>query len=242
MGRLRVLDPLKLLLYRAGQPLTPGQFLLVSLLLAGAGGFVGYVVLTDPRLGLALPAAGLLPLLAVWRRKQARMERFELMLPEALELLCRALRAGHALSSGLQMVGDELDDPIGTEFSQVADEVRFGLDLPQALTNLVHRIDLPDLPFFVTALVIQRETGGNLAEIIDGLARVIRERHTTQTRWSANILLLAPFVFTGAMTVLRPDYIAPLWETRPGNWIAGLATVMVLVGYVACRRVGTVRI
>ena len=107
------------------------------------------------------------------------------------------------------------------------------------------------MPFFVTALMIQRETGGNLAEIVDGLGRMIRERQamngkiravTAQTRWSANLLLLAPFAFAGAMTLLRPQYVAPLWETRAGNAIAIAALVMVSVGFTLCRRLGVVKV
>ncbi len=250
-ARLPLLEQLNLLLYRAGRPLRVPEFLWLSLALCLGGGFIGWVVLSDPRMAVALLASGLLPLLWVWRRKHARMRRFERMMPDALELLSRALRAGHAVTPSLQMVGDELSDPVGTEFALIAEEIRLGLDVPAALSNLAHRIDVPDLPFFVTALMIQRETGGNLAEIVDSLAAVIRERHgtegkikslTAQTRWSANVLLLAPFAFVLMMKLMRPDYVAPLFETVPGRVIAGLATLMVLVGYALCRRLGVVRI
>ena len=250
-ARLRLLEPLRLLLHRAGRPMGVGAFLSLTTLLAAGGFFAGNVLLRDPRLALLLTASSLIPLLVVQSRKRRRMARFEAMLPQALDLLSRALRAGHAMSAGLQMVGEELDDPVGPEFAHVAEEVQFGLELPAALANLRYRIDVPDMPFFVTALIIQRETGGNLAEIIDGLAKVIRDRLNTegkiraltaQSRWSANILVMAPFVFLGAMSIFRKDYVAPLWETPAGNIVATVAAVLAVFGWVLCRRVGVVRV
>ena len=234
-----------------GRPLGAGSLLALMALAGGAGAGVATALLGGAERGLPFATAGLLPLLWVYWRRRVRMRRFEELFPEALELLARGLRAGHALSSGLQLVGEELPDPVGPEFARVSEEIRLGLDLKDALADMSRRVAVPDMPFFVTALVIQRETGGNLAEIIDGLARVIRDRHmmygkiqavTAQTRWSANILLLAPFVFAGSMSLLRPSYVAPLWETPAGRAVVTAALVMVLVGYVICRRVGVVRV
>ena len=110
------------------------------------------------------------------RLRAQRMRKFEEQFPEALDLLTRAMRAGHSLTFGLQMVGDELPDPIGTEFGQVAEEIKLGRELRVALGNLVYRVEAGDLPFFVTAITIQRETGGNLAEVLEKLGTLIRER------------------------------------------------------------------
>lgn len=251
VARFRLLEPLRLLLHRAGRPIGVGAFITLSTCLATGGVLLGNLVLRDPRLAVLLAASGLVPLVVIQMRKRRRMQTFESMLPQALDLLSRALRAGHAMSAGLQMVGEELDDPVGPEFAHVAEEVQFGLELPAALANLQYRVDVPDMPFFVTALIIQRETGGNLAEIIDGLAKVIRDRLATegkirvltaQSRWSANILVMAPFVFLGAMSVFRRDYIAPLWETPAGNAIAVAAITLAIFGWVVCRRVGIVRV
>ena len=244
-------ESLELLLYRAGRPCGLAAFLILSLALGGAGAAYGWGVLSDPRIALGLAAAGLLPLALVWMLKRRRVERFEQLLPEGLDLLARSLRAGHAVSTGLQMVGDEIPDPVGTEFAQVAEETNFGLELNQALANMAFRVDSPDVPFLVTALLIQRETGGNLAEILDNLAHIIRERRATygkisaltaQTRWSANILLVAPFAFLGVMSVFRPDYVEPLYATPVGNTMLIAAVVMTVVGYLVCRRVGMVRV
>ncbi len=251
LERVRVMKPLELLLYRAGRPIGLGQFLLLSAGLAVGGLLLADVLLGASALGPACSLAGLLPLVYVYVAKRRRMRRFEALLPEALDLLARALRAGHAMSASLQMVGQELGEPIGPEFAQVAEEIQYGLDMHHALANLSHRVDIEDMPFFVTALVIQRETGGNLAEIIDNLGSVIRARHATQgkiraltaqTRWSANILLCAPFVFVGLMSLFSPHYIEPLFTTRAGNVLCVVATLMVLVGYALCRRVGVVKV
>lgn len=250
LERVPGLVRLELLLYRAGRPMALRQFALLTALAAAGGALLGVVW---PALGPVAPAVAGLALPWVWllRRKRTRMRHFEEMLPDALDLLARALRAGHALSAALQMVGDECGDPIGTEFALVSDEMRFGLDLPLALANLEHRVQCEDLPFLVTALLIQRETGGNLAEIMDNLAHVIRDRHTTygkvraftaQTRWSANILAMAPWVFLALMSFFRPDYVEPLTTTPGGRIMLGTVVVMVFVGYVLCRRVGVVRV
>jgi tight adherence protein B len=247
----RWLAPLRRLLEGAGRPLGVSAFFV----LCGASAAVGVLIASwffgDTRLGLPFIGLAAFPWLWLAWRKRVRMRRFELMFPEALDLLSRALRAGHALSAGLHMVGEELADPVGPEFERISEEIRLGLDMPQALSNLTERLDVPEIPFFVTALVIQRETGGNLAEIIDNLSRVLRERHamngkvravTAQTRWSANLLVCAPFAFTGAMALLRRDYIAPLWETPSGNKLCVIALVLVLLGWAVCRRVGVVRV
>ncbi len=249
--RLGLLEPMELLVYRAGRPLELRTLVVLTLLSALAGGLLAGSL--EPRGPLAL--AGLLGGLPIWiwlwRRKRKRMQLFESQLPEALDLLSRSMRAGHALTAGLQMVGEELDEPVGPEFALVGEEVRMGLDLPLALGNLAHRIDVPDMPFFVTALLIQRETGGNLAEIVDNLGRVIRERHAThgkirsltaQTRWSANILALAPFGFLALMSWANPSYLEPLFETPTGHGMLALATAMVGVGFAACRRAGGVQV
>lgn len=247
----RGLAPLRRLLDGAGQPLGLSAFLGLCGASAATGVLLASWFFGDALLGLPLIGSAIVPWLWLLWRRRARMRRFELMFPEALDLLSRSLRAGHALSAGLHMVGEELADPVGPEFERISEEIRLGLDMPQALANLTDRLDVPEIPFFVTALVIQRETGGNLAEIIDNLSRVLRERHsmhgkvravTAQTRWSANLLVCAPFAFTGAMALMRRDYISPLWETPSGHKLSMIALVLVLLGWAVCRRVGVVRV
>ena len=172
-----------LLLYRAGIESPVWRFGLFSLALGGIATWAFTLVFF--RLDWAL-TAGLLAVCLPWlfaaRRKRQRMLAFEQQLPEALDLMCRALRAGHGFTSGLKMVADELEAPIGPEFAHVADEIALGLETRDAMKNLIYRIDVEDLHFMSTSVLIQRETGGNLAEVMDRLAHVIRERHRLARR------------------------------------------------------------
>ena len=185
------------------------------------------------------------------RRASARRRGFEEQFPDALDLLIRALRAGHSLSTGLHLVGEELPDPVGGEFAQVAHEIRLGQPVKRALDNLVLRVPSPDLAFFTTAVAVQQETGSNLAEVLDKLAGVIRDRFqllgkvralTSLGRASANLLAVWPVVMVTVLWLVNPDYLAPLWESRAGHTLLILAVVLVLVGYVVCRRMAMIRV
>jgi tight adherence protein B len=202
-------------------------------------------------LRLAGGGLGLLPWLNARRLGTKRTQAFEQQFPDALDLLIRALRAGHSLSVGLQMVSDELQDPVAGEFGLVADEIQLGKPVPQALANLAHRVNAPDLPFFVIAVAIQQETGSNLAEVLQNLSAVIRERFqlygkvralTAMGRASANLLACWPAVMVGALYVTNADYIRPLWETEQGHTMIMIATVMIIFGYVICRRMATIKV
>lgn len=238
------------LLYQAGMPTTPGRFVLLTLALAGLGFLVTHFAAGGGVRGALGLAAGLVPWLALRRSAHKRMRRFEEQLPEGLELLTRALRAGHGLGSGFQLVGRELEDPIGTEFSLVAEEVRFGLDLRDALQNLVRRVDNPDLPYFTTAVLIQRQTGGNLAELLDKLSHLLRERTqfhgkvralTAQGRGAAAFLALwLPFI-TGVIWFLTPEYLMPLVENAWGHAVIALAVGFDVAGYLIARRIADVQ-
>jgi tight adherence protein B len=149
------------------------------------------------------------------------------------------------------MVGEELPDPIGSEFAQVADEIQLGNDVQSALANLSFRIDSVDLPFFVVAVTIQQETGSNLAEVLGNLAHVIRERFkihgkvrslTAMGRGSANLLAVWPFVMVGSLYMVNRSYIAPLWETEGGHTMALVAAIMIAIGYYVCRKMATIRV
>jgi tight adherence protein B len=241
---------LEILLYQSGSSIGAAGFVVLTAL-AGAAGLA---------LGLGIAPAPVAPLLGVafalaprgWfgMMRRRRMRRFEYQLPQALELFTRALRAGHGVGFGFQMVGEELPDPVGTEFAHVAEEVGLGMDLRQALANLARRMDTQDVAFFVTAVLIQRETGGNLAEILDNLGRVVRERikfHgklrslVAQTRASANILLVMPLVMVGALSIVNVTYVEPLWTTQEGRWLAMASAAAVSVGWALCRKLAVVR-
>jgi len=238
-------------LYRAGLSMTPSRFIVTSIALALGGWAVGSLLSTDPLLSRAPLLLGFAPWLNAGRLERRRTLEFEKQFPGALELLIRALRAGHSLNLGLQMVGEELPDPIGTEFAQVAEEIHLGNDIQSALANLSFRIESADLPFFVVAVAIQQETGTNLAEVLGNLAHVIRERFkihgkvrslTAMGRGSANLLAVWPLVMVGALYMVNRSYIAPLWETEAGHTMALIAAIMIVVGYFVCRKMATIRV
>jgi tight adherence protein B len=186
----------------------------------------------------------------VWRKSQ-RLARFERQLPEALELVSRALRAGHAFSVGLKMVGEEAANPIGKEFRRVFDEVSMGVALPQALENMTHRLDSVDLRFFITSVLVQRETGGNLAEIIDSLASLIRQRFELQLRvkalsaegrMSAAILLALPIVIGVALFKINPGYMGLLFTDPMGQNLATIGSIMMILGALVMKRMVDIKV
>jgi tight adherence protein B len=238
-----------MLLYRAGMPTTPLRFVLFTLLM-GAFGYLTLTVLADPVRGSLGVLAGFVPWLLVRSMASRRMRRFEEQLPEGLELLTRSLRAGHGLGSGFHLVGEEMEDPIGTEFGIVAEEVRFGLDLRDALDNLTRRVDNQDLPYFTTAVLIQRQTGGNLAELLDKLSSLVRERAqfygkvralTAQGRGAAAFLACwLPFI-SGVVWYTSPNYLEPLFENAWGHLVIAAAVAMDISGYIIARRIADVQ-
>jgi tight adherence protein B len=244
-------ESLELSLYRAGLSVRPERFVLLSAGLAFGGWFVGIVLFEDLGRAFVCATLGIVPWVQLSRLQRKRRNLFEAQLPDALDLLIRALRAGHSLSTGLQMVGKELPDPIGTEFGQVAHEIQLGQQVRHALANLTYRVESEDLPFFVTAISIQQETGSNLAEVLENLSRVIRERFklygkvralTAMGRASANLLAGWPLVMVGALYAVNRDYVAPLWEEDAGQMLALISFVMVVIGYVICRRMATIKV
>jgi tight adherence protein B len=182
--------------------------------------------------------AAMLPLAYVKRRRARRLAKLEQQLPDALDLLSRALRAGHGFSTGLQMIGDEMAEPIAGEFRMVHDEVSYGVALEQALSSLTARVPVTDLRYFVVAVLIQRESGGNLTEVLNNLSRLIRQRlklfrHvrvlSAEGRMSAWLLSLLPFAIGGLMNVFNPEFMAPLW-----NDPLGMSIVRGMLGSMAC--------
>jgi tight adherence protein B len=244
-------EKLELSLYRAGLSVRPERFVLLSAGLFVGGWLVGMVLFEDLAMATLCSMIGLVPWIQLSRLKRKRRDLFEAQFPDALDLLIRALRAGHSLSTGLQMVGKELPDPVGTEFGQVAHEIQLGQHVRHALANLTYRVESEDLPFFVTAISIQQETGSNLAEVLQNLSRVIRERFklygkvkalTAMGRASANLLAGWPLVMVGSLYAVNRDYVAPLWEEEGGQFLALISFVLVVIGYVICRRMAMIKV
>ncbi len=249
---MRQFQPFRLLHRQADCRVSFGIFVLATPLLA-----LGALLLAlsmHQALPLALLLAvvlGALPAGYLYWLKSQRMAKFERQLPEALELVSRALRSGHAFSVGLKLVGDEVADPIGIEFKRVFDEISMGVALPQALQNMTDRLDCVDLRFFVTAVLVQRETGGNLAEIIDSLAGLIRKRFELQLkvialsaegRFSAIILFGLPIVVGGILFKLNPDYMSTLLTDPMGQNMLMVGSFLMVIGAIVMKRMVAIKV
>lgn len=250
--RAKRLQPLRVLHQRADCPLPLGTFVLSCPLLA-IGAFLLALFLHQSIVMALLFAAllGSMPVAYLAWLKARRMATLERQLPEALELVSRALRAGHAFSVGLKIVGDEAADPIGQEFRRVFDEVSMGVALPQALQNMTERVDSVDCRFFVTSVLVQRETGGNLAEIIDSLAGLIRQRFELQLkvralsaegRFSAIILLGLPIVIGLLLYKLNPDYVSLLFSDPMGRSLSTAGSIMMVLGAIVMKRMVAIKV
>ena len=187
-----------------------------------------------------------LPFIYVYRKRRNRLRKIGVQLPDALDLISRALRAGHAFPSALQMVGEELPEPIGGEFRITHDEVNFGVSLQQAMQNLSVRVPSTDLRYFVIAVLIQRETGGNLAEVLNNLSTLIRERLkllmkvqvlSAEGRLSAWILSILPFALAGVINVINPGFMAVLWTDVAGTKMIVAALIMMAIGTLWMRKI-----
>ena len=200
---------------------------------------------------LLLGVAGGAPFMVVLRARTARLQKIEAQLPEAADFLARALRAGHSFSNVLQMVGDELSEPISGEFKMAHEEINYGVPMNEALQNLAARIPLTDLRYLVIAVLVQRESGGNLAEVLVSIARIIRARLkllgqvrvlSAEGRMSAWVLGLMPVVMIGVMALVNPQYIRLLWTDPSGIKLLWYAAGMVALGVVWMRKVIRIRI
>jgi tight adherence protein B len=225
---------------QSGLTLKPAKLLMISAVLGlasylGAGYFLPHLYYSVP-IGIV---AALLPIAYVAFMRRRRLRRFEEHFPEALDLLGRAVRAGHAFTTGLEMISKECPEPLAGEFRTAFEEQNFGLPLRDALLNLSERIPLIDVRFFVTALLIQKETGGNLAEILDGLARVIRDRfriyrevqvRTAQGRLTAGILIALPIAMLCILGTLNPKYVGVLFTDPMGPVVLVTAAIMQIIG------------
>ena len=220
-----------------------GIFVMLSLIFAFVGYSIGSLYFSNHLLSLALGGVlGCLPFKWVAMRKNKRMADFERQLPEALELVGRALRAGHTFTSGMGMVVSEFADPIRVEFQTTLEEINFGIGVTTALDNLMDRVDCPDLNFFVVSVKIQNESGGNLAEIIGNISALVRERFklkgriqvlSAEGRMAAWVLCLLPFGVAAIIQFVNPGYLGLMFTTPLGRMmcyaIAGLIVMGVLV-------------
>lgn len=249
MPRMHRLDKL---IEQSGMKLTVSQFFLTSFA-CGFAGLVLALVFQLPLLIAVLPglAATGLPMLYLLGKKRKRLARIEEQLPDALDLMSRALRAGHALPSAIKMVGDEMVDPIASEFSIMFDEVNYGIPIGDALKNLSTRVPSMDVGYFVVAVQIQRETGGNLTEILGNIAAIVRDRlklfgqirtFSAEGRLSAWILTLLPFCMAAVINILNPGFMKVLWTDPLGPRIIGVMVALMLIGIFWMRKIIRIRV
>ncbi|MBC15684.1 MAG: type II secretion protein F [Desulfovibrio sp.] len=229
-----------------------GIYLLLCALLALIGLYVGIFLASRIWVGFVLAGMfGYIPVMYLNRRKDKRMDRFQKQLPDALDLMTRALKAGHTFGGSMRMVADEMDDPIGSEFRITLEEINFGMDVDRALANLQKRVDVDDLKFFIVSVNIQRETGGNLSEIISNIARLVRERFvlfgkirilSAEGRISALLLSALPFLITAVLYFINPDYMSLLWTTEVGQAMAWGAVMSMVLGTIVMRRMVKIKV
>jgi tight adherence protein B len=211
---------------------------------------MAFVVGVVTRASWGLPVGAALgfaaPFLILKMKRRRRLNSFEERFPEALDLIARALKAGHAFATGLKMVADELPEPVGPEFRKTFDEQNFGLPLKDALDNLTARVPILDVRFFATAVMIQRETGGNLSEILENLGHVVRERfkilrqvrvYTAHGRLTGYVLLGLPAFLGVALMFINPDHMNLLFREALGQKMLTAAIVMQLFGYMWIQKV-----
>lgn len=239
-------------LEQSGLNWTAGKFLAISLLF-GAVAYTGlsFANVFSLMTSVATLVVSLLPLAYVNWKRSKRLRKIEQQLPDTLDLIGRAMRAGHALPSGLQMVGDEMADPVANEFRIAHDEINFGVSMQQALLNLSTRVPLTDLRYFVVAVLIQREAGGNLTEVLDNLSKLIRNRLkfrakikvlTTEGRMSAWVLGAMPFALVGLLNLVNHDFAKILWTDPAGIQITKIVLFTMAVGAFWLYRIVQVRV
>jgi len=226
---------------QSGVRVSIGALLLMAL---GSGFLLGMIAATAFRMSIGWIVGGAagfaIPFVFLRIKRTRRLRAFEEAFPEALDLVSRALKAGHAFATGLKMVADEMPEPIGPEFRKTFDEQNFGLPMKDALANLTVRIPLLDVRFFSTAVLIQRETGGNLSEILENLSHVVRERfkilrqvrvYTAHGRLTGYVLLGLPAFLAIALAFINPEHMQLLFTERLGHMMLGATVIMQTIGY-----------
>lgn len=234
-------------LLQAGMKLRAGNFLAICVLCGIACSFTSLLWVRNPAIAwAALVIGAFIPYSVVSYRRQKRFEKIEELFPEAIDTLARAVRAGHAFTTALEMISNEITEPLASEFRKLYEEQKFGMPVRDALMNLTGRVPLVDIKFFVTAVMLQRETGGNLAEILDNLSYVIRERfkiqrqvkvHTAQGRMTMILLMAMPPVVVLVLEFFSPDFVRPLFYDPIGHFLVVVSIALQTIGYFVIRKI-----
>jgi len=251
-SRFRSYEQLENLVKRAHSPLSAWRLTGLMLALFTVVVVLGFLRQTNPLLLIVLGVAiASIPVLWLSRQANQRRQAFEEKLPETLDYISRAMRAGQSLTSAIGMVDKEFADPIGQEFKTLFDEIGFGIPFKDAIRQLSDRVQSNDLNFFVISLMIQHETGGNLTELLDGLAKTMRERFklrgkirtlSSEGRASAWVLGSMPFLLAGILTLLNPGYMSPLWNTPQGQKILFIGGGLMAVGFYLLNNISRIKV
>ena len=231
---------------------TTSDVLLIMAAFAVVGGAAGWLRTGSFLWGL-LAGTGLasLPIVYLLYRRRRRLNAFQTQFPDALDTVTRAIRAGNALSGAIRVVAEDMPDPVGEEFRRVDEEIRLGMDPGEALFRLQQRVPVEDMSFFCTAIRIQRGVGGNLAEVLDRLAEVIRERFkilsyarvlSSQHRWSAVCVGLSPAVFAVVFEFMHPGYFDALATNPIGPWLVGAGLILEAIGFFMVWRIAQIKV
>lgn len=223
-----------------------GFYILLTFVIATIGLLIGIIVIKNQLTAVMLfLLGGSIPFLYLIMLRRKRIEKFRKQLPEALDLMARALKAGHAFTNGFKLAADEFDDPLGPEFNEALDEINFGLSVPQALRNLAARMDCSEVKYFVMGVILQRETGGNLSELMGILSSLIREKFKFQAkvrtlsaegRLSAIILIALPFFVAAWIWFSSPAYLSTLWIDPIGKIMMIGAAIMMVIGIIVMKK------
>jgi len=243
---------ISILMEQADVQMSGSKFLTICVICAAVGATI-CVVTPTPKYLLPVFAGttGALPLLWLLTKRKRRINRFNAQLPEALELLSRSLRAGHSLAAGFGLIASEMHDPIGGEFGRAFEEQNLGITLEEALEGMTDRVPNMDLRFFATAVMLQRQTGGDLAEILDKIGHLIRERFklagaiqalTGEGRLSGIVLLALPPGLYATMLYLNNDYAMVLMRDETGRLLLGIALLMQFVGALVIRKIINIKV
>jgi tight adherence protein B len=228
------------------------KFLMIVLGGMGAGAFAGWAMrLPAPMYPVCGLMAGSLPWLWAWWKRRSRCKKFAAQLPDAMGLIARALRSGHSLPSALSVISDEMPAPVATEFGMAFEEQNLGVPIDKALRSMLKRMPNMDLKFFVTAVAIQKQSGGDLAEILDKISYVIRERFkilgtvaalTAEGRLSGIVLMALPFALFLAVYALNPEYVMLLFSSDEGRKMVGAAAFMQVLGAVVIKKIVNIKV
>ena len=245
--KLELAPRLRNMIYQADLKWTAGGLILMCLVGLAIGSYLVYLRTSSLAFSILIGVVvGSLPFMFVLYKRRLRFNKFEQQLPEALDLMVSAMRAGHSLNSSMDLVGHEVPDPVGSEFRICFDEQNYGLELKSAMNNLINRAPLQDLKMVVTAILIQKESGGNLAEVLDKVAYVIRERfrikrqirvHTAQGRMTGWILSLLHLVLGIGLYFISPDTMSLLWKRDIGIKLMWASGIMTVIGAMIIRKI-----